>query len=227
MPTLCLPAIKACRVRIIRVDACGKPVVGPKSVAAFKGFASVGRSPQYEEGEEFLQKSACGDLIINDKDKSRLKRIDMTISLVTIDPDVVEMTTANRLLLDGTGNAKGWATSEDIAEDGGFSLELWQKVSGGACDTEGLPLWHYWAWPFITDGTMGDMTFENGPFMFDVSGFTKKITAVDQWGDDNVGPFEVLPPTAALQPGDHEAKWVTAVQPPEDTCGSFPLALAV
>lgn len=223
MPTVCLPAIKACRARIVRLDACGVPVVGAKSVASFKGFVSVGRSPEYEEGEEFIQKNACGELCINEKDQSRLKRINMDIQFCTIDPDVVEMTTGNRLLVDGTGNALGWATGENTNE-AGFSLEIWQKVAGGVCDLSGNPQWHYWAWPFITNGTLGDMTFENGPFVFNVTGFTKKIAAADQWGGGNTGPFDVLPASAALLVGEHEAKYITSTQPPADACGATALA---
>lgn len=222
--TTCLPAIKACRARIVRVDACGVPVVGPKSVVSFKGFVSIARSPDYEEGEEFLQKNACGDLCINEKDCDRLKRINLDLQFCTIDPDIVEITTGNRLLLDGTGDAKGWATSEDVQCDGGFSLEVWQKVAGAVCNTAGDPLWHYWAWPFVTNGTLGDMTFENGPFVFNVTAFTKKIAQDDQWGTDNLGPFAVLPATAALVAGDHEAKWITDIQPPADACGAVALA---
>lgn len=221
--TTCAAAIKACRFRIIRLDECGKPVIGAKSVVSSKGFVSVSRSPEYEEGEEFVQKNACGELCINEKDDDRLKRINMGIQFCTIDPDAVEMTTGNRLLVDGLGDAKGWATSEDTTV-GGFSLELWQKVAGSVCNLAGDPLWHYWAWPFITNGTLGDMTFENGPFVFDVNGFTKKISADDQWGTDNIGPLEVLPVSAALVEGDHEAKWITDVQPPADVCGATALA---
>lgn len=222
--TTCVSGIKACRARIVRLDECGRPVVGPKSVASFKGFVSIGLSPDIEEGEEFLQKDACGDFCINEKDCDRLKRIGLDMQFCVLDPDIIEVMTGSPLLLDPQGDAKGVAIGEDIQCDGGFSLEVWQKIAGSTCSTTGDPLWLYWALPFITNGTIGDLTFENGPFVFNITAQTKKISQDDQWGADNRGPFQVLPASAPLPNGTHLAPWITDVQPPESACGTVPLA---
>lgn len=221
--TQCVSAYKSCVMRLVRLDECGAPVIGPCSVIVSKGFVSIGSSPDIEEGEEFLQKNACGEPCINEKDCSFLKRINLTISFCNIDPDAVEITTANRALTDATGETIGFATSSEIQCDEGWSLEIWQKIAGQECDTAGLPLWGYWAWPFVTQGTLGDKTFENGPFTFDLTAFTKPV-GTDRWKptggtDGNVGPFAVLPPTAALLAGEHEGFVVTNVQPPTPVCG--------
>lgn len=224
MPTECVSAIKACRVRLVRLDACGKPVVGAKSVITASGFVSVTASADIEEGEEFLQKNACGELCINEKDCDVLKRYNMVIQWCLFDPDAIEIITGQRVLLDALGNGKGVAIGESVQCDGGWSLELWQKIAGGTCSTTGDPNWLYWAWPFVTGATLGDLTFENGAFLFETTGRTKKINQDDQWGLDNRGPFQVLPATAALEIGEHVANFITDVQPPATLCGAQPLA---
>lgn len=222
----CVSAYKACTARFIRLDACGKPVVGPKSVIVSKGFVSIATSADIEEGEEFLQKNACGEPCINEKDCSFLKRLNVTANFCNIDPDAVELTTSNRLLTDDLGEAIGFAQGSAIDCDSGFSLEIWQKIAGQDCDTAGAETWGYWAWPFVTGGILGDKTFENGPFTFDITAFTKPV-GVDSWMEaggtaGNIGPFGVLPANAALLAGEHEGFVVTNVQPPLAVCGATP-----
>lgn len=222
----CPSATKPCVIRVVRNDACGRPVVGPKSVFVTKGFINIAASKDYEEGEEFTQKNACGELCISEKDCDTLKRINLTIGFCVIDHEGVEVMTASRLLVDELGVPIGY-TSGGVQCDTGWSLEVWQKQSGGACDTSGEPEWLYWAWADLTNGKTGDVTLENGPYTFEVTAFTKAIAADDQWGADNRGPFAVLPTTAGLIIGEHSAEAVrTTVQPPVPACGLTALAAA-
>lgn len=219
MADRCVSAIKACRMRIVRLDNCGRPVVGANSVIVSSGFVSVGASADIEEGEEFLQKNACGEFCINEKDDPILKRYNLTINFCKVDPSAIEMTTSQRLLLDPvTTDVKGFALGESIQSDEGWSLELWQKLAGQDC-VDGDEEWLYWAWPWITNGTLGDFTFENGPFTFELTASTKAVRT-GAWGTDNRGPFCVLPEDAGLLAGEHVASFITDVQPPEPVCGA-------
>jgi len=209
---------------MVRLDACGRPVVGPRSVLTSKGFVSVSASADNEEGEEFLVKNACGEPCINEKDCSFLKRFNLTINFCKIDPAGVELTTGQRLVMDAAGDGVGFGMGEEIMCDGGFSLELWQKLTNADCDAGGNPEWYYWSWPFITSGQLGDVTFENGPFQFSINAFTKKIATDDQWGTDNRGPFCVYAAGQGMVVGEHAANAITDVQPPDDACGLTPYA---
>lgn len=221
----CPSATKPCRIRLTRLDSCGRPVVGPKSVIVTKGFINVGAAKDYEEGEEFTQKNGCGELCISEKDCDVLKRINLTLGFCVIDHEGIEIMTANRLLLNALGEAVGYAQSSTAQCDSGWSLEVWQKEANQTCDTTGQPEWLYWAWPFLTNGKTGDVTLENGPYTFEVTAFSKPIAAEDQWGADNRGPGQVLEAASALIIGDHSAEAVrTNVQPPADVCGAQPLA---
>lgn len=220
----CFSGIKACRIRLVRLDSCGVPVAGPSSVAVSKGFVSVGATAQIEAGQEFLVKNACGEPCINEIDCDFLKRYDLTINFCKVDPTLVELTTANRALTDGT-NVIGVAVGSEVQCDDGWSLELWQKVAGSTCDSGGTQLWSYWAWPWLSGGLLGDLTFDNGPFAFDITAKSKGVGA-GTWdatpgvGTESLGPFSVLPVGAGLLKGEHVAHILTDVPPPDDTCGT-------
>lgn len=218
MADKCVSAIKACRIRITRLDSCGSPVVGAKSVITSAGFISVGAAADIEAGQEFLQKNACGELCINEKDCDILKRYNLTMAMCQIDPTLVEMTTSQRLLLSGT-DAIGFALGSDIQCDEGWSLELWQKLTGQDC-AGGAQEWLYWAFPWVSHGAVGDLTFEDGPFSVNLTASTKGVGGDDTWGADNRGPFAVLPVGAGLLRGEHVASIVTTVQPPAAVCGA-------
>lgn len=230
--TTCVSLIKACRVRLVRLDECGVPVVGNKSVISASGFVSVSASADIETGEEFLQKNACGELCINEKDCDVLKRYNLTIQWCLFDPDAVEIVTGQRLLLDAAGDAKGIAVGEALQCDGGYSLEMWQKVAGqAACDPGNTtPNWMWWAWPYVTGGQMGDLTFENGAFLFETTGYTKPILRDNQFGPDNRGPLvggaQPLPASAPLMNGEHMGNYLTDLAPPEVSCGATEYAAA-
>ena len=221
----CPSGTKPCVIRMIRLDECGVPVVGPKSVVVTKGFINVAAARDYEEGTEFTQKNGCGELCISEKDPDTLKRINLTLGFCVIDHEGVEIMTSARLLTDGGTPAKaiGYASS-NVPSSAGWSLEIWQKEAGANC-TGGAEEWLYWAYPFLVNGKVGDITLENGPYTFEVTANTKPIAAADQWGTGNVGPIPVLPATAALIIGDHSAEAVTTtVQPPAAACGATALA---
>lgn len=219
----CFSAIKACRIRLVRLDSCGVPVVGPSSVAVSKGFITVSATAEIEEGEEFLVKNACGEPCINEKDCDFLKRYNLTINFCKVDPTILELTTANRALTDGA-NVIGVAVGSEVQCEDGWSLELWQKIAGGTSCDGGEQMWSYWAWPWLSSGMLGDLTFENGPFAFDITAKSKAVGAgtwdADSGNDESLGPFGVLPVGAGLLPGEHLGQIITNVPPPDDTCGT-------
>lgn len=227
----CFSAIKACRIRLVRLDSCGRPVEGPSSVAVSSGFVSVTASAEIEEGEEFLVKNACGEPCINEKDCDFLKRYNLTIAFCKVDPTVMELTTSNRALTDADGRVIGTAFGSDIQCEDGWSLELWQKVAGADCEPGQEQPWSYWAFPWLTSGIVGDVTFENGPFTFEVTARTKAVgegtwDATPGDGSESRGPFEVFPEGAGLFKGEHLGQIITTIQPPEDTCGTAPFVRA-
>lgn len=225
MATICAPTLQACRLRLTRLDNCGRPVAGPKSVIVpgsdrGTGFISIGLTFENEDGEEFIQADSCGNLCINQTACDKFKRVTADINWCIYNPEVIELVTGNQLLLDGTGNAAGVAFGDYGQCDGGWSLEWWQKLAGASCDAAGEPMWNYWALTNLGLGTMSDLTFENGAFTFSTTADSRAIETDNQWGTNNLGPFATLPASAEPAIGTHLVQFFTTVQPPVPNAAS-------
>lgn len=212
MPSECRSVIKSCLARFTRLDECGSIVVGAASMLTTKGYISVGATAQLETGEEFIVKNACGELCVNEKDADQFKRYDLEIQLCQVDPELLELISGARLLVDG-GTSRGFAHGENPLTEN-FSLELWTKVSGGACT--GDPEYYWFAFPWVTNGVMSDVTFENGPLTLTINASTHGAGA--GWGR-GLGTDYVLPVTEEAQTTDHMLAYLTTVAPPAPACG--------
>lgn len=218
MAAICVSPIKATTMRLIKLDGCGVPVTGASSaMVVADGFVSISPSPQYEEGTEFIQKTANGALCVNEIDPPQLKRIDLETVWCVLDPDAIVLQTGERLLTTGVG-----ATGTGVAGGTGlvtnhYSLEVWQPVSGlNACTPGGLQQYVYWAFPNVGNAMLGDWTFENGVFTFTINSTT--FCAATQWG---TGPGTDGPwIEQAVEQCDHWLYNVTDVPPPAATCGA-------
>lgn len=221
MAAICVAPIKARVMRLIKLDSCGVPVSGASSaVSVFSGFISVAASPQYVEGTEYIQKTANGDLCVNDKDPNELKRVNLTITFCTMDPDVEVITTGERLLTAGApATGTGVAYGEGVLT-GRYSLELWQPVSGtGACASGGEQFM-YWLFGNVGNTMVGDFTFEQGVFTYNITSETKAWYTL--W-PSSIGALTTGLGTNTLQVGEHYLHNVTQVAPPTSTCGAVPL----
>jgi len=216
VPTICASPIKARVLRITRLDVCGNPVTGTGGQVISSGFIQVQASPEYEEGEEFLQKNANGDPCVNEKDPNFLKRVGLQIDLCNIDPDGVVLMTGERLLTTGgpvTGTGVAFGEGTLTAR---FGLELWQPLAGQVCSATGAQYWMYWVFPNVGNTMIGDFTFENGPFTLSISSDTKAAGTL--WGD-GPGTTTWLNGNVML-PDEHFAFNITTVSPPVPVCGA-------
>lgn len=218
MPAICVAPIKATVARLVKVDTCGVPVTGASSaVVVQSGFVSISPSPQYEEGQEYLQKQANGVFCVNDIDAPQLKRIDLEMVWCVLDPDAIVLQTGERLLTDsgmvtGTGVAGGTGLVTNR-----YSLEVWQPVSGvNACTPGGVQQYVYWAFPNVGNAMLGDWTFENGTFTFTINSTT--FCGSTLWGlGPGSGPYYIDQP---IEQCDHWLYNVTTVPPPVSACGA-------
>src|SRR5688572_29963060 len=109
MPSTCRSVLKSCLAQFVREDVCGAPAISASGKITTKGYVSVTATAQIEDGEEFILKNACGELCINEKECDTFKRYDLEILLCQINPNLLELATDARLLVDNGGNAKGFA----------------------------------------------------------------------------------------------------------------------
>ena len=135
MAASCYGVVRGKRVRVTRLDSCGAfPVpTTANSLVTSSGFVSVQFSPDYEAGEEIIQKNADGALCVNDRTCDVFKRTNVTISFCNVDPDIMSLVTGNSIEVDGSGNDVGFRVSEGITCNQ-FALELWTGIDGqNAC----------------------------------------------------------------------------------------------
>lgn len=210
----CIKPIKGKVIRLVRLDTCGNAVTGSTGQLVTDGFVMVTFSPQYEEGEEFVQRNANGDLCINEKDSDRLKRFDITIQLCEVDPAAIELMTGNALVMDGvTAIGNSYDETPNTTK---FALEIWNDLAGGAC-AEGGQQWNHWTLAWVENGKLGDITHEYGPQTWEI---TANTHANPNYG---AGPFDLWLGNE-LGARTHAKSQVTSVAPPDTECGYQTLA---
>ena len=217
MATQILKSIKGKTVRLTRLDSCGDVNYGSCSTVVSDCFISVTLSGEFEAGTEYVQKSAWGDLCINDKDPDILKRVNVAIEFAELNPDALDILTAANPVVDG-GDTIGasWGTSPN---DTAFALEVWTKRTGADCDPAN-PEWGYFSVPFVRNGKVdGDLTIENGSLTVSIMG--EAFAAPATWATT---PYASNPFIVSFPDGDVFGVVVTDVQPPSDTAGCIPLA---
>lgn len=217
----CATPIKGTHLRIVSLDACGIPVTGAGGlVVVTKGFVSVEMEPQYEDGEEFFDRTADGTACVNQKDDPTLKRMQLTVDWCDVNVLATSYVIDARTLGSGTPvTGTGFAVAEGNPANR-FSLEVWQEVAGsGACDATGAQRYIYNAWPNVGATQLGTYTIENGRSTLQ---FISETRAANLLWDTLVGAAW-LPAGESVLADEHWLWNVTTVAPPTAACDSTTL----
>jgi hypothetical protein len=210
-------------MRIVKVDACGNPVTGTGSlVVVTKGFVQIQNEPQYEDGEEFFERTADGTPCVNQKDDPVLKRFQLTIDFCEVNTTAFAYIASARELTSGgagvTGLGMAFAEGQPVNR---YSLEVWQKVAGsGACDATGAQRYIYNAWPNLGASQLGSYTIENGRSTFQVVSETQagSTAATIGWLNGPGSSTSWLPTGETLGSLEHWLWSVTTIAPPSPAC---------
>lgn len=224
MATRCFRSIQGLALRVTRLDSCCQPVTGTTcDYAVSESFVTLNLSAQIEDPDEFVVKLANGKLCINETGCATLKRYDVSMEICNADPDLFEIVSGVSTVVDYQGSVVGFEVDQDLGECNKFSLEFWTKVVGDQCtDATGAKQYLYWLLPCASNGRVGDITIENGPLTWTLSG---EAVPSSVWG---VGPYNVVPidsnntPGPLLAPlGTETALHVqfTTIPPPIEVCG--------
>lgn len=217
----CATPIKGTHLRIVALDACGTPVTGDSGlVAVSSGFVQVVMEPQYEEGEEFFERTASGEPCVNQKDDPTLKRMQLTVDWCEVNVLLASYVIDARTLGSGTPvTGTGFAVAEGNALNR-FSMEVWQEVSGsGACDASGAQRYIYNAWPNVGATQLGSYTIENNRSTLQFISETRGAGAT--W-DTQVGA-DWLPAGESVLTDEHWIWNVTTAAPPTAACDTTTL----
>jgi hypothetical protein len=216
---ICAAPIKGSHLRVVKVDDCGVPVTGAEALTIVtKGFVQVVMEPDYEDGEEFVERNADGELCVNQKDKPSLKRFSLTVDWCEVDPVLAAYVMSARLLdtESPATTGTGWAVSEG-EPDNKFSMEVWQRVAGsGACDPSGVQRYIYNAWPHVGNTQIGSYTIENARSTLQF--IAETFPASTLW-DDGPGATTWLPVGTSVEDTDHWLWNITTEPPPTPACG--------
>lgn len=226
LETTCASYIFGRRMRLTRVDNCGRPVSGDCNTVVTSGFISVEVEPEIEDGEEVTVKNAAGEVCVSQKACDSVKWLTATITMCEVDPAVMSLISPSWRKHIGTGGAiTGVHLSNKIDCDQGFALEIWMDVvseDNSVCqDVNSQGAYGYLLIPYIASGQIGSFTVEADALQLE---FTGNSRTGSSWGH---GPYNVEVdaagnPVGLLTPVKSDESLVIAtvgLAPPDAKCG--------
>jgi hypothetical protein len=217
-------------VRVTQLNSCGVPVTGCSTVVS-DGIISIEMTKEYEDRQEFFVKNGDGRFCVRRTDPPILKWINIVATFCNVDPELVNIMSAEPLYMDDAAEptAIGYSTDESSAGQANFALEAWSRIASDVPCTGGEE-YGYTLLPWIVEGTIGDVTLENGAANFVVNGRTSSTSG---WGlgpyfvdysDNPAGsttPVRLLTPITSTQ---HSRMFITRLAPPTASCGCTELS---
>lgn len=233
MATVCATPFKVPRLRATRLDECGNVVEGDCSTVVTDGTITVEIAREYEDREDFFKKNGDGVFCVKETDPPILKWINLTMTMCNVDPYLVNLVAGEEVLTDDaspTPNVIGFRTTEGSSALVNVAIEVWTRTTG-ACLPGQVVRYGWLGFPWVIEGTVGDLTLENGAADF-------ILTARTQSGSPyGVGPYTIQRSAAVATLGDplpfyqvvgdldHEEWLWTTLAPPAASCGCIALPL--
>jgi hypothetical protein len=228
MPTKCYAQVRGSVIRVTRLDACGIPDPGESAVVVSKRISTVTIDEVTEDGTNIRERNFGDELCIVDDAFTQILGYTADVALCGVDPDLISVFTGQPVVTNAAGDVVGFDATTGIDLDSfGFSLEVWSRIAGSACDASGFRPWGYTVFPFLKGGRVGGFSFENGAVQFTISGAQTRDG--NGWG---VGPFDVdrdegdlpSPLNSPLPVNAHYRNILVTLDPPAATCGASALA---
>jgi hypothetical protein len=230
--TKCLSLVKGRRIRVTKLDSCGRPIYGDDTSVVSKGFISVAFTANTTESDEINVTNAAGEVCVYEAAVTSLVGYGIEIAFCEVDPELFSLVTGQPVVLAADGSTViGFDVDTKITLDNSnFALEVWAgSPAGDACSTAGAEgSYGYLLLPFLTGGILGDFTVENGAVTFTLTGANTKEG--NSWG---VGPYDVMlgggatptpgPMTSPVSSSTALRTMIVDVAPPEAACGARPV----
>jgi hypothetical protein len=231
MTTVCYTPWKIPRVRATQLNSCGVPVTGCSTVVT-DGIISIAMTKEYEARQEFFVKNGDGVFCVRETNPPVLKWINLVLTFCNVDPELVNIMSAEPLVLNDAASpvSTGYSTEEGSAANVNFALEGWTRITGTSTPCTGGQEYGYTLFPWIVEGTIGDLTYENGAANFVLNARTK---AGGGWGtgpymvdysDNPVGSTTRIPLLTPIGSRQHERMFLTRLAPPTAACGCTTLS---
>jgi hypothetical protein len=237
MASYCFKPFKVPRARATLLDSCGVPVTGDDSMSVTtSGIITVEQVANLQDMDDFFEKNGDGDFCIEEVDPEILKWYDLTLTFCEVDPELVYLLTKQALLLSDapTPIAVGNRSSEGQIKLVNFGFEVFTRLANQADCTEGAKF-GYALWPWMVQGKMGDVTYQNGTANFVVTARTHRDSPWGRgpytvWKSDALATLDqpmTLLPGMAVEAADHRLMFVTRMGLPTPSCGATTIPIAM
>ena len=163
-------SVQGVSIRVTRLDAAGNLLNGAGDSYTTSAFLRTSFTPEYEEGDEIVEKSANGTVCVSYKAPDTLKRITMELAICEPDTELTALISGGLLLRKNFGTLQapenksiGWAAPSvgDDPTGNGVALEVWSFAVKDGRRTSELPYFH-WVFPYAKLRQSGDRVIENG-----------------------------------------------------------------
>ena len=163
-------SVQGVSIRVTRLDAAGNLLNGAGDSYTTSAFLRTSFTPEYEEGDEIVEKSANGTVCVSYKAPDTLKRITMELAICEPDPELTALISGGLLLRKNFGTTMapenksiGWAAPSvgDDPTGNGVALEVWSFAVKDGRRASDLPYFH-WVFPYAKLRQSGDRVIENG-----------------------------------------------------------------
>jgi hypothetical protein len=163
-------SVQGVAIRVTRLDAAGNMLNGAGDSYTTSAFLRASFTPEYEEGDEIVEKSADGTICVSYKAPDTLKRITMEIAICEPDPELTALMSGGLLLRKNFGSfaspnnqSIGWA-APNVGDDpagNGVAIEVWSFAVKDGKRASVNP-YFYWIFPYAKLRQSGDRVIENG-----------------------------------------------------------------
>ena len=163
-------SVQGVAIRVTRLDAAGNLLNGAGDSYTTSAFMRASFTPEYEEGDEIVEKSADGTVCVSYKAPDTMKRITMELAICEPDSELTALISGGLLLRKNFGSfaspdnkSIGWAAPSvgDDPTGNGVALEVWSFAVKDGRRSASLPYFH-WVFPYTRLRQSGDRVIENG-----------------------------------------------------------------
>jgi len=163
-------SVQGVAIRVTRLDAAGNLLNGAGDSYTTSAFMRVSFTPEYEDGDEIVEKSADGTVCVSYKAPDTMKRVTLELAICEPDSELTALVSGGLLLRKNFGTfaspddkSIGWA-APSVGDDPtgyGVSLEVWSFAIKDGRRSATLP-YFYWVFPYARLRQSGDRVIENG-----------------------------------------------------------------
>jgi hypothetical protein len=163
-------SVQGVSIRVTRLDAAGNLLNEAGDSYTTSAFLRTSFTPEYEEGDEIVEKSADGTVCVSYKAPDTLKRITMELAICEPDTELSQLISGGLLLRKNFGSfaspnnkSVGWAAPSvgDDPTGNGVALEVWSFAVADGRRAATNPYFH-WVFPYVKLRQSGDRVIENG-----------------------------------------------------------------